>query len=326
MTEVGRITQIWRFPVKSMAGERLSAVDVDARGVHADRMWAVRDVELKATTSAKRLPSLMLLSARYATPPPADAGPGNAPEAVITFPDGSEIATTDPGVHKALSTFLDRDVELRPLPAVTDKKGYRGPLLTKADIRTVMGLDPDEPLPDLSMFPVRTLAELTRYVTPVGTYADVYPLHLLTEQSMATMEKLTPTSTWDVRRFRPSLLAEARSSADHPEWQWCGSTVRAGTANLEWLFPTIRCRMPGHEQLGLPQDRDVVRTISAHARRCLGVYGTVAQPGRVAEGDALTVVATERPPLGARPDALAARVKRRALKAGQIAIPRGRAR
>ncbi|MCW3009829.1 MAG: hypothetical protein JWO90_233, partial [Solirubrobacterales bacterium] len=35
-----RIAELWRHPVKSMGGERLDAVDLDARGVHADRLWA----------------------------------------------------------------------------------------------------------------------------------------------------------------------------------------------------------------------------------------------------------------------------------------------
>ena len=122
MEQVGRISEIWRYPVKSMAGERVDSVELGVLGMHADRMWAVRDLALKATTSAKRLPTLMFLTARFTAPPPADAGPGNAPEVVIGFPDGAEISSSDPGVHGALSQYLDRDVELRPLPPLDDKK------------------------------------------------------------------------------------------------------------------------------------------------------------------------------------------------------------
>jgi len=323
MAEVGRITQIWRHPVKSMAGERLTTVGLGTLGMHADRMWAVRDLELGATTSAKRLPALMRCTARYATPPPADAGPGNAPEVIIGLPDGSSVASSDPGVHGALSSYLDRDVELRPLPPLDAKDQYRGPLLSKADIRSVFGIAPDEPLPDLSMFPVRKLAELTRYATPVGTYVDVYPLHLLTEQSLRTMAGLAPDSDWDVRRFRPSVLVETPSEADHPEWGWCGGLLRTPGAALEPLFPTIRCVMPTHEQAGLEQDREITRTIAARSRRCLGVYGSVSGPGSITVGDVLTLEPPARPPLGARPDALASRLKRSLMKAGSAVLPRG---
>ncbi len=38
-----RIVSIRRYPVKSMAGESLESVSVDARGLTGDRAWAVRD-------------------------------------------------------------------------------------------------------------------------------------------------------------------------------------------------------------------------------------------------------------------------------------------
>lgn len=37
---VGRIVELWRYPVKSMAGERLRATDVDIHGLPGDRRWA----------------------------------------------------------------------------------------------------------------------------------------------------------------------------------------------------------------------------------------------------------------------------------------------
>jgi uncharacterized protein YcbX len=325
MTEVGRIAEIWRYPVKSMAGERLASVELGTLGMHADRMWAVRDLKLGATTSAKRLPTLMFLTARFAAPPPPDAGPGRAPEVVLGFPDGTEVSSSDPGVHAALSAYLDRDVELRPLPPLDDKKSYRGPLMTKTDVRTIMGLEPDEPLPDLSMFPVKMLAELMKYATPVGTYADVYPLHLITDQTLRTMAGLAPNSDWDVRRFRPSILVETTATSERPEWEWSGGTLHAPGADLDLLFPTIRCVMPSHEQPELKQDREITRTIAAKSRRCLGVYGSVPRAGRIAEGDVLTLERGEAP-LGARPDAPLSKVKRVVMKAGNVAMPKGKAR
>lgn len=42
--EVGRVVALWRYPVKSMAGEHLAAVDVSWHGLAGDRRWAfVRD-------------------------------------------------------------------------------------------------------------------------------------------------------------------------------------------------------------------------------------------------------------------------------------------
>ena len=42
MSVAGSVAEIWRYPVKSMGGERLAQSAIAARGLHADRMWAVR--------------------------------------------------------------------------------------------------------------------------------------------------------------------------------------------------------------------------------------------------------------------------------------------
>ena len=322
MAQTGKVLSIWRYPVKSMAGERVPTATFGDLGLHGDRTWAVRDVELDATTSAKRLPTLMWCTARYASEPSQDAGPGHAPEVIIGFPDGREISSSDPAVHRTLSAYLDRDVELRPLPPVSDKDSYRGPMATKSDLRTIFGLSPQDPLPDLSMFPVRKLAEISRYATPVGTYVDAYPVHLMTEQSLRAMASFAPESSFDSRRFRPTILVDWPSNEDQPEVGWCGGILHAGTARLAPQIPTVRCVMPSHSQPGLDRDPTVTRTVAAHARRCLGVYGNVASAGRISEGDAIRL---DPPVRASSPDSVSATVKRAAMKAFSAVLPRGRA-
>lgn len=322
MLDVGRVTSVWRYPVKSMGGERLSSASVGERGLLADRTWAVRDREAVATTSAKRLPGLLMCTARYAGEPGPGAGPGNAPEVIIEFPDGGEVSSSDPGVHAALSNYLDREVELRPLPALDDRAGYRAPLSTTTDMRTIFGLEPDEPLPDLSMFPLRKLIEITRYATPVGSYVDAYPVHILTEQALASIAALTPESDVDVRRFRPTVLVDAPgSSAPRPELDWCGGVLHAPNCAMTPLIPTIRCVMPSHPQPGLSRDPAITRTIAADARRCLGVYGTVHTAGRIGEGDTLRLEPPDRSPTAPRPGSV---IKRAVMKAVSSALDRGR--
>ena len=44
MTVVGRVAGLWRYPVKSMAAERLENVEVSWHGLAGDRRWAfIRD-------------------------------------------------------------------------------------------------------------------------------------------------------------------------------------------------------------------------------------------------------------------------------------------
>lgn len=87
MSLVGSVAEIWRYPVKSMGGERLARATLSVRGLHADRMWAVRDLELGAFTTARRWPILLQCSARFEEDPEGrPAGPGEVLEVIVTFP------------------------------------------------------------------------------------------------------------------------------------------------------------------------------------------------------------------------------------------------
>ena len=102
---IGQVAELWRFPVKSLGGERVEHTEISPRGVLGDRLWAIRDIERGITASARQLPVLLTATARYRGPVPQDAGPGNVPEVEITFPDGAILSSTDGGVQcQALRT------------------------------------------------------------------------------------------------------------------------------------------------------------------------------------------------------------------------------
>src|SRR3954447_16161192 len=104
MTLVGSVAEIWRYPVKSMRGERLAQSAIGTRGLHADRMWAVRDVGLDTFTTARRWPVLLQCSARFVEDPAGrSAEPGDVLEAVVTFPDGGAVSSSDAAIHDRLS-------------------------------------------------------------------------------------------------------------------------------------------------------------------------------------------------------------------------------
>ena len=62
MTRVGRIVSAWRYPVKSMAGERLESAPVTLQGIEADRMYAFVQAGSPSPfpwLTGRELPSLM---------------------------------------------------------------------------------------------------------------------------------------------------------------------------------------------------------------------------------------------------------------------------
>jgi uncharacterized protein len=324
MSPVGTVAEIWRYPVKSMGGERLARSAIAARGLHADRMWAVRDVELDTFTTARRWPVLLQCSARFAQDPAGrPAEPGDVLEVIVTLPDGSEVSSADPVIHDRLSELIGKPARLESLPALADKQRYRTPQATKADIRRQFAIPDGEPLPDFSMFPVRKLAELARYATPVGALYDAYPILLMTRASLRAMAERAPGSQFDVRRFRPNVLIE-RDGAELAEFAWVGGRLRAPDVTFAAEIPALRCSIPTRGQGDLPADPEVLRTINAHADHCLGVYADVAAPGTLAEGDALELepaAAVSAPAALARSGGAA--LKRGALRAFDALMPHG---
>src|SRR5215207_3417554 len=48
MLEVGIVSEIWRYPVSSLGGERLPSAALDGDGIAGDRRWGIADAESDA--------------------------------------------------------------------------------------------------------------------------------------------------------------------------------------------------------------------------------------------------------------------------------------
>ena len=59
--------EIWRFPVKSMQGERVDAAEVETQGLRGDRAYALFDTETGLGLTARREPRLLFATAAYTT-------------------------------------------------------------------------------------------------------------------------------------------------------------------------------------------------------------------------------------------------------------------
>ena len=101
-----QVTQLWRYPVKSMVGEVLTVADVDDLGIDGDRQWGLVDRRTGLVLTARRVPQLL-----FAEPVPRDGG------MAVRLPDGT--VTDD---DRVLSAWAGRPVELRrPAP---DERGH----------------------------------------------------------------------------------------------------------------------------------------------------------------------------------------------------------
>lgn len=303
---IGTIKEIWRYPAKSMAGERLDSCTVESLGIPGDRGWAVRDETTGEITGGKRFPLLMQCAARYRSEPVGST----IPPADITLPDGTTTATDAADINERLSELLGKPVTLWPRLPASDLDHYRRkskaarvlgrlakvrafrsalPTLTSfgnanAELRQLFSREPNEPVPDLSMLP----PELMEFTSPPGTYFDAFTIHLLTTSSLKMMQRLNTGAIWDVRRFRPNFLIESELHG-FIESEWSLQKLLIGSAVVQCQIPTARCGMTTHAQKDLPKDPGVLRTIVKDADQNLGTYATVAVPGVVKLGDSVEI-------------------------------------
>lgn len=93
-----RVLELWRYPVKSLQGERLESVSLDSQGLEGDRRFAIFDLDTGLGLTARRVPELLFARARL-TPDGA---------VLITLPDGARAQD-----DATLSRWLGRRVALR---------------------------------------------------------------------------------------------------------------------------------------------------------------------------------------------------------------------
>lgn len=288
MAIVGRVLEVWRYPVKSMGGEQLPRATVGPLGIDGDRGWALRDETAGEIRGAKKMPVLMQCAARY------DADPDGAtiPPVTMTLADGSTLRSGDTDANARLSALTGRAVTLWPRQPAERTDHYRRGRPDQPDIdaelRQIFGRLPDEPLPDLSVMP----PELFEFTSPLGTYFDLAPMQLLTTASLRALAALNPTARFDVRRFRPNLLIEPAVGAEgFVETGWSGRSLRVGEVVLAIGIPTMRCSMTTQAVAAdLPKDPSVLRTIVRDGNQNLGVYAGVERAGTVAVGDAVELL------------------------------------
>lgn len=155
------------------------------------------------------------------------------------------------------------------------------------EVRQILGLEEGDPFPSFEGLP----PDLFPYVSPLGTYFDAYPIHLLTTTTLRFLTAYHPGGRFVPERFRPNLVIDTGDSdTEDEEANWQGKRLYVGDVEVQIGVPTIRCVMTTLPQGDLPKDPRILRTIVQRHGHHVGAYATVKKPGEVQVGDAVELV------------------------------------
>jgi MOSC domain-containing protein len=267
---IGSVAALWRYPVKSMLGEKLGEVNVTFHGVAGDRVWALRELASGWVVSAKKYPKLFQMRAYY---DPAESA-GSSPIR-IALPDGATILCDDSNASETLSTLLGAKVRLEhPQP---EQQNFAGidPATVFADV------PPENIFPGITNVP-------NSFPLPTGSFFDSAPIHVLASGTLQHMSRLAGgKSRFDPRRFRPNIYVETSGSGGgFVEDEWLGGMLEIGeSARIIGMKPALRCVMTTHPQDNLERDYTILRTAAQNHQANVGVFASVGARGTVRVGD-----------------------------------------
>jgi uncharacterized protein len=260
---VGSVGALWRYPVKSMTGERVESVVVTERGILGDRAYALVDQsngKLGSAKNPRKWGALLMCKARFAEPVESEE---TMPPALITLPDGACLRTDRPEAAKILSELLGRQVSIAT-------GGSARPRLEKY-------------WPDVENLDHRN--EVTNEAIVENTFFDGDPIHILTTASLSALTALYPTGYFDARRFRPNIVIytppDQRSFVEN---DWVEHTLAIGPeVRFHIKRRTRRCVITTLAIGELPRDLGILKTAAQHNEASVGVYAEVLRGGVIHE-------------------------------------------
>ena len=233
-----KLSRLFVYPVKSLAGSELEDAVIDEFGVSHDRRWLVVD-EAGVFLSQRELARMALIRPCIASDGLQLAAPGmsmldvesaaGAERNVTIWND--TVPAIDAGAPAAewLTAFLDRPAALVYMPDETFRR-----------------VDPH-----FSPKPRRV------------SFADAYPFLIITQESLDELNRRLEQPI-GVERFRPNLLISG-ASAPHAEDEW--RRIRVGEVEFDLVKPCARCAVPTVDPLTAETGKEPTRTLATYRKR-----------------------------------------------------------
>lgn len=263
-----KVTQLFRYPVKSLPGIPVNEIQFDDFGPRGDRRWMIVDIASGRFITQRLYPQL------------ARVGISDAEGAIrVTLPNGDDF-------------LLEVGPEERSVTVWKDKVRARlAAGKVSAQLSEWLGVDVALVyMPDDSFRQVDPdYVEERRRVS----FADGYPVLVTSEASLSQVSEWVgrPLS---MRRFRPSIVIDGETAFAEDDW----ASIRINGLDIALVKPCSRCVMttvdPDKGEKGA--DGEPLKTLKIHRASpdgaLFGQNGLHLGLGTIRVGDVIEVVET----------------------------------
>ena len=267
MRVLGRIESLWRYPVKSMRGEKLHEVFAGFPGVYGDRAYAFH----------------------------CSAAPKGFP--FFTARDQEQMllyrATYRHGERMALpSNWAEAEAlgsGVTPL--------YAGPVDRMVDVMTPSGevLSVDHPRLIELLLDGGQDGHVLSLLRSERALTDCRPISLISLQTVQQLS-LEAGVELDERRFRANLYVDLPEDEGFAEDTWINRRLRIGAkVEIVVLARDARCKMITLNPDTGQSNPDILRCVAKGHQGKAGVYAAVVVEGMIRAGDAIALPEADSP-------------------------------
>ncbi|MER8862953.1 MOSC domain-containing protein [Mesorhizobium sp. M0751] len=130
---LGAVTELWRYPASSLAGEFQETISVDWYTVEGDRLFGLVDTSTDEIARPDR-------EAKWHKVPRIRTRLSQAGRLEVTVPDGRWLSAPGAQSDRAISAYLGFAASIRPFRRENAAPDYAGPLLTERYVKAPIHL------------------------------------------------------------------------------------------------------------------------------------------------------------------------------------------
>jgi uncharacterized protein YcbX len=262
MTTVGTVESLWRYPVKSMAGEPLTSAFAGFSGIYGDRIYAFRDAAAPAGfpyLTAREREQMLLFHPKFRRAESSQK------------PENQEAA-------EALSPGIT--------PVYADSRDLMVDVVTPDGAQ--LAID-DSALLQLLCEGMRERHQL-RLTQSERALTDCRPVSLFSTQTAQSLGEELST-TIDKRRFRANIYLDLTAEGGFSEDHFVGRSLRVGSkVVLAILERDPRCKIITLDPETSEANPQVMKQVARAHESKVGIYAAVLVEGTIHPGDEVSLV------------------------------------